>query len=287
MSAEDRLREILHSEASTLVPSGDGLARIRQRVDRRRRLRLVLLPVGAAAAAGIVVAVIALTGTTGTQRLEQTPVGPASPGGTTAPTHAATTPPTRPSPSAAASYTGPAMWPFTSSAQGRAWTAHHGSRPWAGDPRLVAQHLVTDFLKVTGVSALGSGDTIDLRCQGRDVGLVHLVQISQGGPWTVTAVGGTDLTISSPRPTAAVTSPTQVSGRLQGVDENVRLQLIGSASAHELGATSAPAGNAVPWRGTLTWSDQTWYTAGLVAITRSAKDGSITRITAIPVKRGH
>ena len=276
MSAEDRLREILQSEASTLVPQGDGLTRIRERVARRRRLRLVLVPAGALATAAVVVAVIALTGgSPGTQKLQQDPIGPA------------TQPPATPTSTPAPPYTGPAIWPFTSTAQGDAWKTNHGNRPWAGDPTQVAQHFVSDFLKLTGVSAQGTGDTIDLRFQSTDLGLVHLVQISSGGPWTVTDVGGTVLIFTTPSPVQALTSPTTVSGRVEGVDENVQLQLIASGSAKVLGSTTAPAGGAVPWSGTLTWSDQSWFTAGLVAITRSNKDGSLTRITVIAVKRGH
>lgn len=283
MSAEDRLKEILRSEASTLVPAGDGLARIRERVVRRRRTRLLLVPVGALTAAGAVVAVLVLTGSSGTQQLQQNPIGPA----TQPPSTQATVPAVPPTKAAVPAYTGPALWPFTSSAQGDAWKANHGAKPWAGDPLQVAQHFVSDFLHLTGISAVGTGATIDLRSQGRGVGMVRLVQISDGGPWTVVSVGGTDLTVTSPQPTQAISSPTAITGRVQGVDENVQLQLIGSATARVLGSTTAPAGSAMPWQGSLSWSDQTWFTAAIVAITRSLKDGSVTRITAIAVKRGH
>lgn len=281
MSAEDRLREILHSEASTVVPAGDGLARIRERVARRRRLRLLLVPAGALTTAAAVVAVIALTSTEATQKLQQDPVIPITQPTTTAP------PTTKPSPTVApTTYTGPALWPFTSSAQTEAWKADHGNRPWAGNPTQVAQHFVADFLKLTDVSALGSGATIDLRSHGVDLGRVQLVQITEGGPWTVTGVGGSALTITSPTPMQAITSPTKVTGRVVGVDENVRLLLISSGTSMQLADTSAPAGGEIPWQGTLTWSNQTWFTGGIVGITRSSKDGSLTRITVVPVKRG-
>jgi hypothetical protein len=185
-----------------------------------------------------------------------------------------------------APYTGPALWPFTSSAQGEAWTADHGNRPWAADPTQVAQHFIDDFVKLPGVTALGTGSTINLREQGKDVGLVQLAQISPNGPWTVTSVGGTDLTITAPTSMERVTSPTSVTGRVQGVDENVRLQLISSGTGVVLADTSAPAGSEVPWQGTLTWSNQNWFTGGLIAVTRSSKDGAVNRITAIPVRRG-
>src|SRR5690349_16057742 len=52
MSAEDKLREILRSEATTIVPAGDGLARIRERAERKRRVRLWVVPSAALATVG-------------------------------------------------------------------------------------------------------------------------------------------------------------------------------------------------------------------------------------------
>jgi hypothetical protein len=281
MTDEDRLREILHSEATTVVPSGDGLAVIRARVARRHRLHLMLLPAGALVTAAAVIAFFSFTGAPATQKLitpaTRPPVTP-----TPTPTPTATAEPTATGP--VAPYTGPALWPFTSVAQGQAWMADHGARPWAGDPLAVGQHLLTDLLKVQGVTASGTAPSLLLTVQGKKVGVVHVVQVFRGGPWTVVGVGGTDLTITTPAVGAKITSPTKVSGRVVGVDENVQLRLI-TATGKDLANAGAPAGSEVPWEGTLTWSDQTWFTAGIVAITRSAKDGEINRITVVVVKR--
>jgi hypothetical protein len=185
------------------------------------------------------------------------------------------------------------LWPFTSVEQGQAWMTDHGKRPWADDPTAVAIHLVRDLLKLE-VEVVQSAPydestdvapTITLKVQGRQVGVVHLVRVFSGGPWTVVSVCCTDLIITSPMPGAAITSPTQVTGRVTGVDENVQLRLL-TATGRDLATSGAPAGGEEPWTGTLTWAAQDWYTAGVVAITRSPRDGSITRIAVVVVKRG-
>jgi hypothetical protein len=98
-------------------------------------------------------------------------------------------------------------------------------------------------------------------------------------------VGGLDLTMDSPKPGAPITSPTSVSGRAGQVDENVALRLL-SQSGEELASAGAPAGREVPWTGSLTWSRQDWTHGAIVGITRSNKDGAVTRVVGVPVTRG-
>ncbi|MCU1588714.1 MAG: hypothetical protein JWN31_2207 [Frankiales bacterium] len=286
MSAEDRLRDILKTDASSVVPSGDGLALIRERVASRRRLRLrlLLVPAGALVTVAVIVVVFALTESPATEQLN----GPTSPGATS----------TTPSTTMAAPYAGPMLWPFTSRAQMDAWQKDHGNRPWAHDQLQVSAHFATDLLGLRGLNAHAFGvhlavlrtgeqrDQVQLRAGRRVVSTLDLIKLRVGGSWTVIDARGGDLTITAPQAGTAVTSPTQVSGRITGVDENVQLQLI-TATGHLLATSGAPAGTEMPWNGTLTWSDQTWFTAGIVGITRSSKDGSITRIAGIAVKRGH
>ena len=275
-SAEDRLRELLRAEASGVVVAGEGLSKVQQRVARRRRRRAILLPGAALATAGALAAFFVLNGGSGSQRLVQTPAtqGPTSNPSTT----------TSPAPPPAVTFTDPAIWPFTSQPQADAWKSDHGARAWAVDPLQVATHFVEDYLGLTGVVASGTGSHIPLSVGSRSVGTVDLVQVGTDGPWTVTTVGGTDLTITSPAADDAITSPTAVTGRITGVDENVRLRLL-TSSGREISSAGASAGTAVPWQGSLPWSDTTWSTAGLVGTTVSAKDGSLTRLVAVPVRR--
>lgn len=269
MSAEDRLREILHSEASTLVPAGDGLATIRSRVARRRRLRLLLIPSAAFATAAAVTAFVVLSPNI-TQELKQDPIVPAT-----------STPTATPTP--IASYDGPALWPFTSSKEAYTWKTDPAGRQWANDPVAVASRFGSAYLDLAGLTTKGSGSQVELQLAGRTVGTVQLRQFSTDGPWTVVEVDGGDLTITAPAAGAAISSPTNVEGRISGLHENVRLLLL--AGDGKLADTSAPAGQEAPWQGTLTWTDTSWSTGGIIGITRSDRDGSLTRIVAIPVTR--
>jgi hypothetical protein len=304
MSAEDRLREVLRREATTVVPAGDGLAKIQQRLVRRRRRRAFLLPACALATAGAVTAFFVLGGTGEWQKLVQTPTthGPTPsschPGLPEGPCPTATPQPTAPPAGSDFSTTPPMLWPFTSDNEARSWERSPGPRTWASDPDQVTRHFVQDFLGITGASTtLVSGDCIDCPSQhrpttvigvtvgGRRVAAVQLAQVSDAkGPWTVTGVLGADLTITSPRPGAAVSSPLSVTGRITGVDENVRLRLI-TATGKEIATAGAPAGSAVPWQGTLAWADPSWTTAGIVGTTYSLKDGSLTRVVVQPVRQ--
>ena len=279
MSAEDKLRQILRSEPVT--PAGDGLARIQQRLARRRRLRLVAIPVTALTAAGAILAFFVLGGGAGTQKLVQVP---ASQGPTTLPTNDAS-PVTVPGP-----YTGPALWPFTMAP--RSWKS---SYPWAGDPRQVAQHFLTDFLSLpeatvattylTEDTGWRQGRDYTVQVSGKVVSRVQVQPLAEQGPWTIVSALGEGMRVTTPGVGASIASPTTVSGTLDhAVDDNVRLQLLTTAG-REIAATSATAGSAVPWQGTLGWTDGSWSTAGVVATTRSAKDGSLTRLAVVPVTR--
>jgi hypothetical protein len=288
MTAEDKLRDLLHSEASTIHPVGDGLAKIQQRLVRRRRLRLFLLPGAALATAGATAAFFLLGGTTGTHTLVEQP-GQHSPGPTAQSTPA-------PGPSATpgrvlpGTYTGPAVWPFTSAAQAMAWTSG-GSYPWADNSLEVTKHFVSDHLALTGLTAVQtclSCEVVELRASdGRkaaEVALTHFDTNAGRRVYTVVAVDGGDLTVTRPTSGAAISSPTSVSGRITGVDENVQLRLV-TAAGKQIATGAAPAGSAVPWQGSLSWSDTSWSGAAIVGTTRSAKDGSLNRLVVVPVSR--
>jgi hypothetical protein len=285
MSAEDRLREILRSEASGVVPAGDGLARIQERVGRRRRRRAFLLPGAALATAGAAAAFFLLGGTGGTQQLVQDPTTQV-PRPTSRPTDGP--PPSPSAPPVRTTYTGPALWPFTSASQAAAWGRDHADRTWAGDAGAVASRFGQQFLGLSGVDAVAAAaaDRVTLRVGGQPVGEVRLARYDvAGGPaWTVVSVSGGDLRVTSPRAGEAISSPTTVTGRITGVDENVRLRLV-TAAGKEIATAGAPAGSAVPWQGPLSWSDTGWTTAAVVGTTYSPKDGALTRLVVVPVTR--
>ena len=278
MTAEETLREVLRREAATIVPTGDGLDRIRARLVRRRR-RMLLLPGVALATAAATASLFLLGDHAGTQKVVQAPLHPSP---TPTPTDPVAPPPPDPG------FT-PALWPFSSAAQVAAWRRDPGAMPWAGSNLEVARHFVTDYLKLSGVRVTQGCVSCDVvgveTLAGRTVGEISLVREDGGRrAFSVYGVTATDLTVTSPRAGAAVGSPTQVTGRITGVDENVRLRLLTAAGA-EVAAGAAPAGSALPWQGTLSWSDPSWSVAGIVATTYSPKDGSLNRLVVVPVTR--
>lgn len=288
---EDRLRQILAEHAETVVPAGDGLARIQQRLERSRPWR-VLLPVGGLVAAGLAVVLVVQSVGIGARDVVQNPSSPPPTTAQPTPSTSPTTDVPGPSPSPApATYDGPAIWPFHSQAEGQEWLADRGGKPWAGDPLEVSERFASDFLALSGVTASVPSSfglprphryTTQLSAGGRSVGRVELARYGDAGPWTVVRVGGTDLTLTTPAPGSRVRSPLQVSGRVTGVDENVRLDLV-TRSGAVIATSGAPAGSEVPWEGELRWSVRGWSSAAVVGTTRSMKDGTVTRIVAVPV----
>lgn len=290
MSAEDRLRDLLRSEATAITPTGDGLARIRARIERRRRVRVWLVPSAAVATAAAAAAFFLIApgdehtdvlqpGATPTQSAEPTPASEPTPTPTASPS--AVLP--------GDSWTGPAIWPLTSQAQAEQWNL--ASTVWdMRDSKATTEHFVSDYLGLSGVTVTQSCvscEVLGLEVAGKVVGEVTVAHYSISGGthlFTVVGVAGTDLTVSEPSPGARVTSPTPVTGRITGVDEHVDLLLLdqlGAQVAHD----GAQAGSAVPWSASLTWTRTDWTHGGLVGITRSMKDGAITRIVAVPVTR--
>jgi hypothetical protein len=279
MTAEETLRDVLRSEADALVPRADGLSRIQARVAARRRARRWLLPSAALVAAALAGAVVLLAPGSRPRTQVLTPAG--------TPT---AEPTASPAPLPADSYTGPAIWPLTSQAQAEQWDL--ASTAWdLRDSKATAEHFVSDYLGLRGVTVTQSCvscEVLGLEVAGRLVGEVTVAHYSLSGGthlFTVVGVAGTDLTVTSPGAGAAVVSPTTVTGRITGVDEHVDVRLLDETGA-EIARGGAQAGAAVPWSATLTWRRSGWSHGALVGVTRSAKDGSVNRVVAVPVEEG-
>ena len=296
MTAEETLRRLLQEHAADVQPRGDGLAVIRRRVAASSWRTSRWLPVGAAAAALAVVAVVAVVvGTTpgGGTRPSLTQTGapatvPPSDGPTPSQGTQTTAPPAT---TTTTSAPGLPVWPVTTDAQAEAWRADPQRRPWGGDPAQVAVHFATDFLHLPGLTAgstsqdAGSASVV-LIAVDHPAARVHLVRVGghPDSPWAVTGSAGGQLVITSPPDEQAVTSPLEVRGTVVGVDESIRTALI-TASGQQLDLTHTPAGSALPWHTALSWRDQGWSVAALVAVTFSAKDGSPTAVTMVAVSR--
>ncbi len=293
MTAEDRLRDILHSEAAEILPTGDGLAKIQARIAQRRRTRLWLLPSAAVATAAAAAAFFLVTpDTRKTQTLHPGETPTSQP--TTEPTSEPTAEPTPVlADDGGTPLDYPAIWPFTTQAQASAWVEDSGSMPWADNGLEVGRHFVREhlgFTQITVTQTCVSCDVLALSVSGTSVGELVLGRVGAGFAtghgtrlFTVTDVRGTDLTITTPKAGASVTSPLGVGGRITGVDENVSLRLL-SLAGDQLAAAGAPAGSAVPWSTTLSWSRQDWSYGSVVGVTYDGR-GVLNRVVAVPVRR--
>jgi hypothetical protein len=291
MSAEDKLRDILRSEATTIVPVGDGLARIRERVSRRRRARMWLVPSAAVATVGAAAAFFLIAPDNGRKptTLQQGNTPTPTVTGSTAPLPTVTSTPTPNgvAPQPADSWDGPAYWPFASA--GDLENVADPVPSWMQDGLEVGQRLVRDVLDLQGVTVSQtcvSCEALQLKVGSDDVGTVNLGHYTVHGKrvFTVVSIDGTDLTISSPKAGTAISSPTKVTGRIQGVDENVRLKLV-AKDGGVVSQGAAPAGSAVPWSANLSWTARDWETGAILATTGNARDGAINRVTLTPVSR--
>ena len=301
---DELLRQTLHEEADTVVPSGDGLSRIQRRVQsdrsRQRWLRpaLALGSVALLAAGGV--GVYALTnGSSSGDRLE--------PGGDVTPTASESASPT-PSPTevpvADRGFPKQAIFPFTSAAEERDWETAYadGHEPWKADPAAVAQFWVQNYLGEDSVDALvekrvnaaGDGAKVTL---GRtmkveqkstiSVTVVRLVKYGEG--WVV--VGADDpqgqLSLTAPDPGATVSSPVTVTGPGYGVDEAAAVEVFDSSRPGALGVGHVSYGSGVPqWSTSVSFDPPATGVGAVVAVQGSAADGGPQRLVAHQVRFG-
>lgn len=294
---ERELAALLRGEADLLgPPSADGLDAIRSGIARRRTRRRVALSTSAVGLAGLLAGTIALTGGTGTSSLEPLPPATQAPseGPTSSPTP--TPSPVTPDPDGSTtSQPGTPFFPFTSDAQAADWAEAPGARTWADDPVAVAQHLLDDLLDLDGVRAtrdtcLCEGQArVDVQAGDATVARVTLALLGTSAtrPWVVLSVdsdasGG--LSVSSPKAGTEVSSPLTVTGTVTGVDESVQVRLR-TVPGTLLDEQFVPAGMDHPWSTQLSWSSSQWTTGVVTAVTRSPRDGSVSRLVAVPVVR--
>jgi hypothetical protein len=290
VKSEDRLRDLLQAEVEDLVPAGDGLSVIRERLDSRRRRRSRLVPV--MSVAGVVAVAAAAAVTFSVTRDDALDVQPGPPGPSALVTPDASAQPT-PSPGTTTGVTtsgpGTPVWPFTSDAQAADWNADPGGRLWASDPVQVTQHLLDDFLQLPGAATTRISDSdgaavVEVSAAGRPVSQVHLVKVGGAGrgPWSVTRAESDNLTMTSPADGDEATSPLTVTGTVPGVDQSVRLRLMTDSVLAE---GFAPAGGAQPWSHVLRWPTSAWSVGALVASTFDGK-GDLSAVALTAVRRG-
>ena len=299
MTPEDRLRELLQADDDVPL-RGDGLARVRERLEARpSRLARLLVPVASLAGVVAVAGAAALTvsatddGTVSPNPAARETVRPEP--STTACT-GGLCPEPRPSPSVplsgvTTSGDGVPVWPFTTDAQAADWVTAPGARTWAADPVQVVQHLVDDLLDLPGATAVGTssrGDVVRVvvKVGARPVSTVAVEQVGRTpeGPWSVTGAVAEDVGIRTPGDGDTVKSPLAVTGTVSGYDESVRVRLVASSGA-ALAETFAPAGADQPWSASLRFASTDWSVAALVASTADG-NGGLRALGLIPVRRG-
>lgn len=280
---EDKLAALLREQAETVVPAGDGLSKIQQRVAARRKARWLVVP-GAALVTAAAVSAFFVFGTSDDRTSLRQVVSP-GPSATASPSPSASPDGFVGQPFA------PAIWPFASHDQAEAWRQYPQGKPWAGDNLGVAQHFVDDYLKLTGVHLVQTCNSCDvvqiLGADDQEIGTIGLVREDDGSPRAYSVAGvtfGSSFTVTSPTEGQKVTSPLQVKGTIVGVDENVAITLV-TQDGRVIGSNGAPAGSGAPWSTTLTWTDSNWYTGALVLKTYSPRDGSLNRLIVLRVVR--
>ncbi len=307
---ERRLADILLAEADTVVPSGEGLTRIRERIDRRRnRLRWLrpTLAVSTAAALGVggVLALNLTHGTTDTLRSDhQRPAigGPSPTSVPSLPSSPSASPSPAPTPAGRPAVALPPYpaWPFTSIRQVRAWQAQGGPahQPQLLDPGTTATAFA-DFLAVPGLRVLdvadepgGGGKAVTLGRQMADgavhgVTVVHVARYGAGAgtPWVVTRAGAYHLKITSPGLAAALSSPVSVAAEVDGVHHSIGFALWRRTQATALaGPTYAMGGAAAGPRTTLSYTLPKAAAGMVVASEQSAAGDGILALAMVPVR---
>jgi hypothetical protein len=161
------------------------------------------------------------------------------------------------------------VWPFTTTPQVRQWQAAYrssGHQPWhldAGQTALAFTrgHLGYDEIDRITTQSINNSDAhigVGWRVpDSRDatVAVLHLTRFGAGpdAPWVVVGTDDTQLTLATPRYGSNVASPLRVGGRITGVDESLRLLVLGPASSTPLFASHGlPAGGTrTPWSTTV------------------------------------
>jgi hypothetical protein len=295
MTPEDRLRQILQAEADDLIPVGDGLRRIEQRLADRRSLRSRLVPALAIAGVVAIAGAAAITvSVTDDGSLKQPPAHHTTPA--PVPTGCAGGLCEEPKPSPSLSTTGVTtsasgipLWPVTTDAQAADWERGSNTPRWESDPVQVTQHLMDDYLKLPGQAVLfdNSGDVavVTVSAGGRTVSTVRLVRVGRDpdGPWSVTGAASLVLAVTQPNDGDEVSSPISTAGTVNDVDQSVHLRLM---SDRVLGEAFQPAGRDQPWTHALQWTGADWSVAALVANTFNGK-GDLSAVSITAVRRAN
>jgi hypothetical protein len=299
------LSDSMRSEAETVMPAGDGLSRIQQRVTARRaRLRWLrpTVALGSAAVLAIVGvgAYAAVHGDGGTATVD-TP--PATGGPSETPTPEPTPSATSPVPVVTTAFPKRAIFPFVTAKDERVWEQGlpQGHSPWQGDPKAVATFWVANFLQLSSVNQVvrqvSTPTKVDItlgRMQAdassqRQISVTTVHLVKYGKAWIVT--GATDgsglLRISSPSDGATVTSPLVASGPGGGVHRAARVEVRDAATPTKYGeGNDGSFGSTQGWSASVPFTTPSKSVGVLLVVESSDADGLPLRVTAQQVRFG-
>ena len=268
---ENDLHALLREEAETIIPAGDGLAKIQRRVERRRNRLRWMRPALAVTAAGALIVAGAVT--YGQVTHDDQSVHLPADGLTQSPA---------PSPSGAA-VPGQALWSGPDGAS------------WRSDADQTALHFLSDHLQMpyldTVVASTVRGDSAEVAVgrglpseTKRAVAATTITLQRASGTWYVESARADLLTVTT---TSVNASTVTVSGRLTGVDESIQVELLAGDSPQPLAHASTPGGGQdSPWQVTLERpvTDATRLT--VVVYLPSALDGNAARVVALALDVG-
>ena len=193
------------------------------------------------------------------------------------------------------------LWPFADQDQAAAWQVSYrtgGHDAWHLDAGQTAQSFTQGYLgyasidQVTSVSQTGTDARIGVghKAPESTAAVIHLIKVGSGqdAPWEVV---GTDdaatLTLTTPAYGASVTSPATVGGRITGVDESLRVQVLSLAAGKSVGQTgSIPAGGQ-----NTAWTAQVSYAAPansrlIIAVSTGGHVNDVERFAVTGVRSG-
>jgi hypothetical protein len=189
------------------------------------------------------------------------------------------------------------LWPFTTATQAAEWQKAYragGTQPWHLDPEQTALAFTRDHLgyrevdRVTsrtvrgGDARLGVGWN-DPETRESTVAVLHLIRLGSGAdaPWVVVGTDDTRLTLDTPRYGATAGSPVTVGGLITGVDESLRVVVLGPTSSRPLGTVPG-----IPAGGERTrWSTSVRFTApaGTVLTVAVSTGGHLKDVEAFAI----
>ncbi|MGB9375984.1 MAG: hypothetical protein WCB04_00530 [Mycobacteriales bacterium] len=252
------VREALEQEALSHEPSGDGLTRIRARIDaRRNRLRWLVPGVGLAAVTAAIVGVLVVPNLLPSSATDRPPVSQlGSPGGSADPSTPAESPGTGPLQDMVT------VWPYSSRSEAtkrEPAAVAAGQLPGLSDAKSAALYFVREFVRVLGplqvlrTEPLEAGVGVTLgranpNGQLFDVTTVYLVRVSRedSAPYVVVRADAPDLRITdvSSGGSTAVT----VTGSVGGPHQSVQARLISTSGRPVAVGYDGAAGSEKPWK---------------------------------------